>query len=228
MTLKVIGTGYPRTGTASLKLALEELGFGPCHHMREIMMNPASAALWIEAAVAPDKADWNKVLAGYHSTTDVPGCTFWRELIEYFPDARVIHTVRVPEKWFESTQATVFSPQWVERTLSLPLREFFEKAVYPEFGGRLNDRDFMLTQYARHQDEVIGTVPKGRLLVFEASDGWEPLCEFLGVPVPDTPYPRVNTREEMAALNAAAGTDGSAIPQSLEEIAKMARERFRR
>lgn len=228
MTLKVIGTGYPRTGTASLKLALEQLGFGPCHHMREIMMYPESAALWVEAAAAPDRADWNKVLAGYHATTDAPSCSFWRELIDFFPDARVIHSKRDPEKWFESTQETVFSPQWVERTLSLPIREFFEQAVYAEFGDNLHDRDFMLEQFKRHTDEVITAVPKERLLVFEAREGWEPLCEFLGVAVPDTPFPNVNTREEMAALSVSANAGKSARPPTLEEIAKMAREKFGR
>ena len=228
MTLKVIGSGFPRTGTASLKLALEELGFGPCHHMREIMMYPESAALWAEAADAPDQADWNTVLAGYHSTTDAPGCSFWRELVDFYPDARVIHSKRDPEKWFESTQATVFSPQWVERTLSLPLKEFFEKAVYARFGDQLHDRDVMLDKFARHTDEVVATVPKDRLLVFEAGDGWQPLCEFLEVPVPDKPYPRVNTREEMAALSVSAEAAGSGAPKTLDEIAKIARERFSR
>ena len=228
MALKVIGSGYPRTGTASLKLALEELGFGPCHHMREIMMNPASAALWAEAADAPDQADWDKVLEGYHSTTDAPGCSFWRELVDFYPDAKVIHSRRDPEKWFESTQATVFSPQWVERTLSLPLRDFFEKAVYAKFGAHLHDRDSMLALFKRHMDEVVATVPRDRLLIFEARDGWEPLCEFLGVPVPDTPYPRVNTREEMAELSVSASAAGSGPPPTLDEIAKIARARFSR
>lgn len=228
MTLEVIGTGYPRTGTASLKLALEELGFGPCHHMREIMMYPASAALWVEAAAEPDKADWNKVLAGYRATTDAPSCSFWRELVDFFPNARVIHSVRDPEEWFESTQTTVFGPQWVERTMSLPIREFFEQAVYGEFGDRLHDRDFMLAQFARRTDEIMATVAEERLLVFEAREGWEPLCKFLGVPVPDTPYPKVNTREEMAALSATANPGVSDRPPTLEEIAKIARERFGR
>ena len=199
MSLKVIGAGYPRTGTTSLKLALEQLGFGPCHHMREIMQNPQSSALWVEAAGAPGKANWDKVLEGYQSCTDVPGCTFWRELVAYYPSAKVLLSVRDPEKWFESTQATVLGAEWVARTLTTPLKEFFEKAVYPEFSGYFNDRDFLLSQYARHHDEVIRTVPKERLLVFDVHDGWAPLCTFLGVPIPETPFPRTNSREEMLA-----------------------------
>jgi hypothetical protein len=199
MSLKVIGAGYPRTGTASLKLALEQLGFGPCHHMREVMKNPQSSALWIEAADAPGTANWDKVLEGYHSCTDVPGCTFWRELVAYYPSAKVLLSVRDPEKWFASTQATVLGPEWVARTLTTPLKEFFEKAVYPEFSGHFNDRDFLLSQYARHNDEVIRTVPKEQLLVFDVCDGWAPLCTFLGVAIPETPFPRTNSREEMLA-----------------------------
>jgi len=200
MSLKVIGAGYPRTGTLSLKSALEQLGFGPCHHMREIMMNPPNSALWIEAADAPGKANWDKVLEGYHSCTDVPGCTFWRELVAYYPSAKVILSVRDPEKWFESLQATVLGPEWVAGTLASPLKEFYEKAVYPEFSGHFNDRYFLLSQYARHHDEVIRTVPKERLLVFDVRDGWAPLCTFLGVAIPEMPFPRTNSREEMLKM----------------------------
>jgi len=197
MSLKVIGVGYPRTGTTSLKLALEQLGFGPCHHMREVMTHPQNPALWIEAANAPSKTNWDKVLEGYNSCTDVPGCTFWRELVAYYPSAKVILSVRDPEKWFESTQATVFGPEWVARTLTTPLKEFFDKAVYPEFSGHFNDHDFLLSLYARHSDEVIRTVPNERLLIFDVHDGWSPLCTFLGVAIPETPFPRVNSRDEM-------------------------------
>ncbi|MBA3036900.1 MAG: sulfotransferase family protein [Desulfobacterium sp.] len=200
MSLKVIGAGYPRTGTLSLKSALEQLGFGPCHHMREIMMNPPNSALWIEAADAPGKANWDKVLEGYHSCTDVPGCTFWRELVAYYPSAKVILSVRDPEQWFESLQATVLGPEWVAGTLASPLKEFYEKAVCPEFSGHFNDRDFLLSQYSRHHDEVIRTAPKERLLVFDVRDGWAPLCTFLGVAIPEMPFPRTNSREEMLKM----------------------------
>ena len=220
MGLKVIGAGYPRTGTASQKLALEQLGFGPCHHMREIFMDMKSAALWV--AAADGKPDWPAIFKSFNSCTDAPGCTFWRELMDFYADAKVVLSVRDPEKWFESTQATVFSPAWRQQSLTTPLSEFFAKAVYPEFGERINDRDFMLAQFKRHNDEVIRTVPKERLLVFDVREGWDPLCRFLGVPVPATPFPQTNAREEMMAMRAAQ----SGKPMDMEGLQKMARERF--
>ncbi|MFZ1990669.1 MAG: sulfotransferase family protein, partial [Alphaproteobacteria bacterium] len=141
MALKVIGAGYPRTGTASLKLALEQLGFGPCHHMREIFMNMADVPLWVEAAKNPRQANWEKVFERYNSCTDAPGCTFWRELVDYYPNAKLILSVRDPEKWFESTQATVFSPEWQKGMQAGPLSEFFARAVHVTFDGFIHDHD---------------------------------------------------------------------------------------
>src|SRR5437870_2958107 len=108
MALKVIGAGLGRTGTLSLKLALEELGFGPCHHMAEVMLHLESVPLWIQAA--DGNPDWEAIYKGYAATVDYPGCFFWRELEKFYPDAKIILTVRDPEQWFESTQATIFSP----------------------------------------------------------------------------------------------------------------------
>jgi hypothetical protein len=226
MGLKVIGAGYPRTGTLSLKLALEQLGFGPCHHMREIMMNPASASLWVQAA--DGKPDWDTIFKDYRSCTDAPGCTFWRALAAYYPEAKIVLSVRDPEKWFESTLATVFSPAWRQRSDSTPLKEFFAKAINVDFGDRINDRDFMLEQFQRHNDEVVRTLPKERLLVFDVREGWGPLCTFLGVPVPDTPFPSTNSREEMMAMRAAGAALEPGKPMSLEEMQKFARDRFGR
>ena len=103
MALKVIGSGLGRTGTLSLKLALEQLGLGPCHHMVEVFMHPESIPLWVAAGAG--KADWPAIFSGYQSMVDYPGCKFWRELIDYYPDAKVLHSIRDPERWFESTQA---------------------------------------------------------------------------------------------------------------------------
>jgi Sulfotransferase domain len=226
MRLRVIGAGYPRTGTVSLKLALEQLELGPCHHMREIMMNPASAGLWVQAA--DGKPDWEVIFKEYQSCTDVPGCTFWRELADYYPEAKVLLSVRDPEKWFESTQATVFSPAWRQRSATTPLKEFFEKAVYADFGERINDHNFMLEQFNRHNGDVVRGVPKERLLVFDVREGWESLCKFLNVPVPNTPFPNANSCEEMAAMRAASGAKEPTEPMDLDEMQKFARERFGR
>ena len=104
MTLKLIGAGLGRTGTASLKVALEELGIGRCYHMSEILQNPACTQDWIDAANG--NADWDKIFSGYTATVDNPGCGFWRELADYYPNAKVILTIRDAEKWYESTDET--------------------------------------------------------------------------------------------------------------------------
>ena len=225
MTLKVIGAGYPRTGTSSQKLALEQLGLGPCHHMREIIMNPPSAAHWVRAA--DGNPDWEATFEGFQSCTDAPGCLFWRELADYYPDAKIILSVRDPEKWFESTQATVFSDAMLGMAKGTPLDEFFQKAVVREFGDKIHDRDFMLAQFERHSREVIEEVPPERLLVFDVREGWEPLCAFLGVPVPEGDFPRENSREEMMHFRAAAGEGGEA-PIDFAKLSEMARQRFGR
>jgi hypothetical protein len=224
MGLEVIGAGYPRTGTLSLKLALEQLGLGPCHHMREVLMNPASASLWVQAA--DGRPDWDTIFKDYRSCTDVPGCTFWRELTDYYPDAKILLSVRDPEEWFGSTQATVFSSAWRQRSAMTPLKDFLEKAVYADFGERIYDRDFMFKQFKRHNDEVIGSVPRERLLVFDVRESWGPLCEFLGVPVPIAPFPRANSRDEMLGMRTASGTMEASKPMTLDEMQKYARERF--
>jgi hypothetical protein len=207
MALKVIGAGYGRTGTMSLKLALEQLGFGPCFHMSEAIANPACVPDWIEACRG--RPDWDRLFAGYHSTVDHPGCAFYRELAGAYPRAKVVLTVRDPNDWFDSTQATVFSPKMRERVADPQFKEFLTGTVWGLFGAGIDDREFMVEQFERHSTEVKGAIAAGRLLVFTVSQGWEPLCEFLGVAVPATPFPRVNSRAEMQAMLAlAAAEDG--------------------
>jgi hypothetical protein len=197
MPLELIGAGLGRTGTLSLKLALEQLGFEPCHHMIEVLAENARAADWIEAAEG--RLGWEALFAGYSATVDYPGCVFWRELVEYYPEAKVVLSVRDAESWFESTQATIFAPANVLRLANSPMSEFFEKAVRRDYGDRIHDREFMIEQFRRHNAAVERAVPKSRLLVYEVSQGWDPLCRFLGVPAPDVPFPRVNSREEFAS-----------------------------
>jgi hypothetical protein len=196
MTLAVIGTGLGRTGTMSLKLALEQLGLGLCHHMVEVFQRPDSIPLWIAADAG--KPDWHAIFAEFHSAVDYPSCKFWRELMAYYPDAKLIHTVRDPQGWFESTQATIFSPESPAAGAEGPFGEFFA-IVSSGYQGRIHDRDFMIDYFQRHTDAVLTAAAKDRLLVYEASQGWEPLCAFLGVPVPDAPFPRANTTDEFRA-----------------------------
>lgn len=197
MSLRIVGAGLGRTGTLTLKTALEQLGLGPCYHMREVIDDPSRAPLWVEAAKG--RADWERIFAGYSATVDYPGCTFWRELADLYPEAKVLLSVRDPDRWFESTQATIFSDAWNQKCMNSPMAQFFELTVYRDFGDRIHDRVFMTDYFRRHVADVERTIPKERLLVYEAREGWDPLCAFLDIPVPDEPFPHVNSREEMLA-----------------------------
>ena len=196
MALKVIGSGLGRTGTMSLKLALEQLGFGPCHHMVEMFRRPDTAPLWV--AAAEGRADWNAIFEDYASVTDYPGVGYWRELVALYPDAKVVHTVRDPDAWFDSTQATIFAPQSTLAAPPPPLARFFE-TMTADIAEGMHDRAYMTAYIRRHDAEVLATVPRHRLLVYEVGQGWGPLCNFLGVAAPDGPFPRENTREAFAA-----------------------------
>jgi len=225
MDLKIIGAGLGRTGTMSLKLALEQLGFGPCYHMAEVFMHPEFARLWVD--VAEGHPDWETIFKDYASTVDYPGCAYWRELAERYPQARVLLSIRDADQWFESTQATIFSPQSVERMGSSPMRPFIEKTVWKSFGDRIHDRDAMVAAFNRHNAEVKNTISKDRLLVYEVKDGWEPLCKFLGVPAPATAFPRVNSREEMAAMVAAHSTGDPGAPLDFAKLQETLKARLR-
>jgi hypothetical protein len=196
MGLKVVGSGLGRTGTKSLQTALNMLGFGPCHHMVEVFAKPESMALWIEAAAG--RPDWDAIFDGYNSMVDYPGASYWRQLAEYYPDAKVLHSERDPDKWFDSTQATIFEPGSMAMRSDGPMAPFFKSVVGP-FHANIHDRTYMTDYFRRHNEEVKRTIPPERLLVFEAGQGWEPLCRFLGVRVPDAPYPSENSRAEFIA-----------------------------
>ena len=197
MTLKVIGAGLGRTGTLSLKLALEHIGFGRCYHMSEMLSQiRTNLPLWVRSAKGDPQ--WDAIFDGYQSTTDYPGCTFWRELVAKYPDAKVILTTRDPGKWFDSASATIFSDPHRARFEGNPLmEEFFGLTVFGDVGDKLHDREKMIDYFNAWNQAVIDEVPAEKLLVYSPGDGWEPLCAFLGVPLPAEPYPRVNSREEM-------------------------------
>lgn len=207
MALQVIGSGLGRTGTKSLQTALNMLGVGPCHHMIEVLAHPESLPLWIEAGKGHPQ--WDTIFADYRAVVDYPGAAFWRELTDFYPDAKVLHTVRDADEWFESTQATIFAPG------SVPVRAINsgEGTMGAFFGGflgelrnRLNDRAFMIEHFHRHNEEVLATLPAERVLVYQAGQGWEPLCAFLGVAVPAAPYPFENTRDAFIGRPPAAGS----------------------
>jgi hypothetical protein len=224
MALKLIGAGLGRTGTLSLKLALEQLGFGPCYHMAEVLMDPSRGPDWLRAAGG--QSDWNTIFNGYAATVDYPGCMFWRQLIQFYPSAKVLLSVRNPHEWFDSALQTIFSEEQNAPFVTSVLGEFFKKVVFSAYGDRIHDRDFMIAAFQRHNDEVEQVVPRDRLLVYEVTQGWPPLCKFLGVPIPDLPFPRINSREERAQALASMAQSPGAPPVDLEAIGKMLRARL--
>jgi hypothetical protein len=219
MALKVIGAGLGRTGTFSLKFALEHLGLGPCYHMSEVFARARrNVPLWLDAIRgAPD---WDAVFDGFHSTTDYPACTFWRELAAHHPDAKVVLSVRDPDSWFDSVSETIFSDHMQGSLAGTPTEAMMNGAIFDAFGGRVKDRAFMTDWFVRRNREVVDALPPERLLVFSPKEGWEPLCAFLGVPVPAEPFPRVNSRDE---INAASGNEGG-IPPDPETVERFARD----
>jgi len=225
MTLELIGAGLGRTGTVSVKLALEQLGLGPCYHMTELFMHPEHAPHWVSAA--DGHPDWNRLFEGYRSTVDYPGCTFWRELAQFYPKAKVLLSVRDPDQWFESTQATIFNEATTAIIKESPLTEFFAKTVWRDFQDRIHDRDFMVDAFRRHNAEVESTIPKGRLLVYEVTQGWQPLCELVGARIPDNPFPRSNSREEFAGRRTSARQEGRDAP-TLTDLGDTVREELNR
>lgn len=222
MALGVIGAGLGRTGTFSLKFALEHLGFGPCHHMTEVWANFSDQMpKWL--SVVRGERDWDAVFAGYSSAVDYPACTYWRELAAFYPEAKIILSVRDPESWFDSVSTTVFSQALLGKLAQGPIKRFFAGAVTADFGDRIADREFMVDYFRRRTAEIQAEISPARLLIFEARQGWEPLCDFLGVPVPDVPYPRTNSREEMLERIAAANSTADNPPPTPETMATMAK-----
>lgn len=194
MPLKVIGAGYGRTGTLTLKLALEELGFGPCYHMMEVFKNPEAPAMW-EAVADGEPRQWEKLFEGYNSTVDWPSATYALELAQAYPEAKVILSVRDPEAWFRSTQSTIFARDFTPDDPS-PWLRMVMKTVGSLFDLQMHDHDRLIAVYEAHNQRVREQIAPERLLEWDAKEGWGPLCAFLGVAAPDHPLPKVNTTEE--------------------------------
>jgi hypothetical protein len=194
MALEVIGAGFGRTGTLTLKTALEMLGFGPCHHMVEVIEHPEQLPFW-NSATRGEAVDWEDIYGSYKATVDWPGCHFYADLAGYYPAAKVILSKRDAERWYESMSETILKTIDVFMGDDHPMvfvSGLISKATFDNDFSREN----VIAAFERHNAEVQRRIPSDRLLVFEAAQGWEPLCAFLGVPVPDQPFPRVNDRQE--------------------------------
>lgn len=207
MPLEVIGAGQGRTGTHSLKLALEQLGFGPCDHMSElIFQHPERFRLWERVFEDEEPVDWEEVFRGYRSTVDAPSVFVYRALAELYPKGKVILTVRDPESWWRSASETVHASRKFGQSAESPINRLMARAeAYrkrhggpPDFLGL--DHDAAIAAFNRHNEEVRRVISPERLLVFEVKQGWVPLCQFLNVPVPATPFPLTNTTEEFQAF----------------------------
>lgn len=207
MALAVIGAGFGRTGTNSLKVALEMLGLGPCHHMHEVLEDPAQLPYW-QAASRGDLPNWDEVFANFGASVDWPSARYWREISEFYPEAKVLLSVRPPDKWIDSVHATIFPsmaswetrPEGHRRELG---RMSFETICNQVFDGKLGDREHAKAVYRAHIAEVQATIQPDRLLTFDVAEGWEPLCGFLGVAIPKDPFPRTNSTEDFKAMVAA-------------------------
>ena len=200
MALKVIGAGFGRTGTTSLKLALEQLGFDKCYHMRE-GMKKHKAKVWYEISQGKP-VDWDKIFKGYQATVDWPACMFYKELMEQYPDAKVLLTVRDPDKWYDSALNTIYygnkMPYWASFYIN-PMKYtplMTDHIIWDgTFDGKFTDREHTINVFKKHIEEVKSYVPPEKLLVYEVKQGWEPLCRFLNVPIPEgKPFPLLNDK----------------------------------
>ena len=199
MELKVVGAGVGRTGTHSLKLALEQLLEAPCHHMIEILGDPGQIPAWTDA-IEGRPVDWSTMLLRYRAIVDWPGAAFWREISGAYPDALVLLSVRDPESWYVSASNTIFLAFDHMPPEVAPWMTEVRKLLRERFCDRLDDRSAMIDAYVRHNDAVRAEVPANRLLEWNLGDGWAPICERLGVAVPAEPFPVTNSTSEFREM----------------------------
>lgn len=200
MALAVVGAGVGRTGTHSLKIALEQLLGGPCHHMLEVLGDPSQMPGWIDA-IEGRPVDWSKLLENYRAIVDWPGGSFWPELLEANPDALVLLSVRdSPEEWFRSADRTIFQTFDQMPPEAKPWMNAVRQLLHDRFSDQLDDPAAMIDAYERHNERVRQEVPASQLLEWRPSDGWEPICERLELPVPAEPFPVTNTTDEFRAM----------------------------
>jgi Sulfotransferase domain len=207
MSIKVIGAGFGRTGTLSLKSALEELGLVKCYHMMDVLAHLKQAAVWDDAARGKP-VDWDALFRGYQAIVDWPGSAFYEQLLRQYPGAKVILTVRDPDRWYESSRQTIYLarqlfPRWL-RWLNPQMERFrimLDRVVWHgTFQDRFEDKPYAIDVFNQHIDRVQMSVPQGQLLVYDVREGWGPLCKFLELPIPvGKPFPHLNDAAEFQA-----------------------------
>ena len=201
MALQLIGAGLGRTGTTSLKLALEELLGGPCYHMFEVKERPGDPDVWGDAYEGR-LPDWDAFFAGYRAAVDWPAAPFWAELAGAFPDAPILLSVRDPDSWWKSASTTIFPALATYHAPDAPDDGWTRmgRGMMARFTPGWQDESAAKAAYLAYNDHVRTTAPAGRLVEWTVSDGWEPLCGALGVEVPDRPFPHLNTARETRAV----------------------------
>lgn len=204
--MRIVGAGLGRTGTLSLKLALEKLLGAPCYHMVEVFARPEHIGAWHGAALGRP-TDWHALFRGYGAVVDWPACSFYRELMDVYPDAVILLSTRDAESWWRSASATIFPSI---RKAPDAWRAMVEGIFASRFTDRLEDKDACIAAYERHNAEVRRVVPARRLVEWTASDGWGPLCKALSLPLPAAPFPHANSTEEFQARIAAMAQNSGA------------------
>ena len=200
--MKIIGAGFGRSGTMSIKSALEQLGCGPCYHMK-ITLKRYHHIRFFMRAWAGKEVNWKRFFHRYNSVVDWPTCSFYKELMTEFPDARVLLNVRDPESWYESMKETIFAiqpafPFWFPKVV----RRMHDEIIWKgSLKGVFGDCEKAMAVYRQHIEDVKSAVPANRLLVYNVDEGWKPLCDFLGVPVPGgESFPHINERKSFKRL----------------------------
>ncbi|PPD45275.1 MAG: sulfotransferase family protein [Methylobacter sp.] len=219
MKLNIIGAGFGRTGTESLKKAIEILSLGPCYHMFEVDKHFDHVAVW-QSKISGNNIDWDTIYAEYASAVDWPTCTFYLELFRKYPESKVILTIRDPEQWYESIKKTVFRAiREREGNLSEQTkakREMSYKLISEKtFFNRLDDKDFCIDIFNSHIEKVKSDIPKRSLLIYDISDEWNPLCSFLGVDVPKQEFPKSNMSNDFEKRVFSNGINGVILDLSL-------------
>ncbi len=216
MSIKVIGAGFPRTGTNSLKKSLELIGYGKAYHFKELLNNPDSLHYWTTLRDTKD-TDWDALYDGYQSSVDFPCFPWYQEHLNKYPDAKVILSTRAFEGWYESVKKTIYvaGPKTTLQGIKLKIRLLTDSRLRKVmkcrmfvkhylwkvlFQGRFDDKEFVRTIWEAHHKEVKAFVPKEQLLIYDLNEGWAPLCNFLGVDLPSEPLPHLNKKEDFHAM----------------------------
>ncbi len=216
MSLKVIGAGFPRTGTNSLKIALEKLGYGKAYHYKDLVNNPDDLQYW-KTLQDTATTDWDKVYKGYQASVDFPCYPWYKEHLKQYPDAKVILSTRPFEEWYESAKSTIYvaGPKTLIQKVQLKkrllldnrmrkvmaCRKFVKNYLWQvQFQGKFEDKEFVKGIWNAHHDGVQNYVAPDQLLIYNLNQGWKPLCDFLGTKIPTDPIPHLNKKEDFNSM----------------------------